>query len=157
MNDLNIDRINLVIEEIINKFSEVYLTKRYFGEFPNPCKEAFRLFTSGYCSIFAMILKGVFKEQAEYYLYEDGYIRHLIVKIGEYYYDVRGVVPPYEVELGILTKLDDPFEVPSLIPEDYLFGTHEKMYDDMIEICSQAGINYIKERGWMEDKNKKNL
>ena len=157
MDNLNPDRINLVVEEIIKKFSEVYLTKRYFGEFQNPRKEAYRLFTSGYCSIFAMILKGVFKDQAEYYLYEDGFIRHIVVKISGYYYDVRGVIPPYELELGNLEKIDDPFEVPSLIPEDYLFGTHEKMYEDMIEICSQAGINYLKERGWLEDENKKNL
>ena len=79
MNELNPDRINLIIDAIITEFSKIYLTKRYFGEFENPYKEAIRLFTSGYCSIFAMILKRVF-EDSTYYTYETSDTEHILVK-----------------------------------------------------------------------------
>ena len=153
MNELNPDKINLIIEEIIAEFSKIYLTKRYFGEFENPRKEAIRLFTSGYCSIFAMILKRVF-EYSTYYTYETFDTEHILVKIGDYFYDVRGVVPPYELEGGRLDMLNDVFEVPFLVPEDYLNGSHEKFYEDMIEVCSQAGINYAKKRGFISSNTK---
>lgn len=153
MNELNPDRINLIIDAIITEFSKIYLTKRYFGEFENPYKEAIRLFTSGYCSIFAMILKRVF-EDSTYYTYETSDTEHILVKIGDDFYDVRGIVPNYELEGGRLDKLNDVFEVPFLIPEDYLNGSHEKFYEEMIEVCSQAGLNYAKMRGFISNNTK---
>ena len=143
---LNDDQIALIIEAMLNKFSEVYLTPKYFGSYPNPYAEALYMFTNGYCAIFAASLKGVIPS-SQYYVCN----KHIVLKIDDAFYDARGYIPLEELASD-LYPINDIFEVPSLLPYDYLTTDKVKFYDDMISSMMEAGTSYINKRGWQKHK-----
>ena len=150
MSTLNPDQISLIISKMSEEFAKIYLTKEYFGDFPDKDAEVIRLFLNGYCAIFALALKKVIPE-ASFYLYQaEG--KHILINIYNYFYDIRGLVAPSFLENGSLEKINDVFEVPSVIPEDYLFSTNSEFYETLIIVLAQAGLDYEESRGWTKVK-----
>lgn len=144
MNDLNPDKISLIINEMIEEFSSCYLNKYYYGDLPNKEEEAIRIFMNGLCAIFALSLKEVFP-QGKYFLWltKDGG-KHLLLNIDHNFYDIRGYVPDYTLN-GFLEEVNIE-ECISLFPYDYF--ENESFYEDMIKILSTRGKNYIRQRNW---------
>ena len=143
---LNDDQIGLIIEAMLNKFSDVYLTPKYFGSYPNPYAEALYMFTNGYCAIFAASLKGVIPSGL-YYVCN----KHIILKINDTFYDARGYLRSEELA-GDLYTINDILEAPGLLPHDHLITDKVKFYDDMIKCLVEAGEQYVNYRGWQKYK-----
>ena len=77
------DTVHSVIEDLNEKFTFVL-----HKHFPNaPHYNSFQYYMEGSCVYFAEILHEVFKGYAKYCLREG----HALVKIGDYYYDARGM------------------------------------------------------------------
>lgn len=145
---LNPDQISLIINRMNESFSDKYLTKEYFGENPYKDEETKRIFLNGYCALYALALKEVIP-QAEYYFFktqEGG--KHIVLQVDGNFYDARGFINLNFLKDGKLEKIQDVFEVPSVIPEDYLFGHNEMFYDGMIKTLAKAGKDYQNLRGW---------
>ena len=152
MENLNPDQISLVIAIMGKVFAQHYLTKEYFGEFLNWEYETYRIFTNGYCAIFALALKKVFP-QSNFYLYKNKEgAKHILLKINEYFYDISGFVPNSFLFDGQLEEMTDILEAPSIVPEDYLSNQHNDYYEKMINIMSTAGLDYIAKRNWSKIK-----
>lgn len=134
------EQIILVINAILDKFQSVYCTPRFYGEFT----KAKNKFLEGYCGILAIILKNIFPE-GEYYHFGNAKMGHILLKIEDYFYDATGIVTKEFLEIGTLTKLDNIYEATSTLPWDFLYdNTKVKYYDEMIEVCTEAGKEALK-------------
>lgn len=106
------------IEEIINMLAFKYQNKTQ--------EDAVRTFTEGFCYYFAIMLKKIFKDEAEIYTTMNAG-HHAIVKIGENFYDVNGNIKKYFDRNGdIKNKID---------PSDYL-PTKEEYFLLFIDWCN---------------------
>lgn len=159
----NPDRVYLVIQEMMKPFDTYYLTKLYYGgDFANLLEERERLFTSSMCGIFALMLKKVIPE-SQYYIIEGNHprnpnevVKHIIVKIEDYFYDATGIVRKEFIALGP-TKLQGETELFPILPLDYQDGSMTAFYEEMMALCVASGRKYAIKRGWLtpvEDKKK---
>lgn len=80
----NVDKIHAIINEIVNSFGEVIEKHE-----PHHHKDPYSYFLDGHCTTFVKILDDIFDGNLE--IYSNQY--HVIVKIGDNFYDVRGMIP----------------------------------------------------------------
>ncbi len=129
------EKIIAVIKAILEEFQSVYCTPRYYGEHTNPVEK----FTQGYCGIFALILKNIFEEGIFYYIGNDK-MGHILLKIGNNFYDATGKVPSSFLNSGTLEELSSIYEVTNALPWDFLYDSEKtSYYDEMIDRCTLAG------------------
>ena len=138
MEDRN-EEIIAVIKAILEEFQSVYCTPRYYGEHVIPLEK----FTQGYCGIFAIILKNIFNEGIFYY-FSNEKIGHILLKIGDNFYDATGKVNEEFLKMGTLEELSSVYEATNALPWDYLYNSEKtSYYDKMIEVCTEAGKHVL--------------
>ena len=120
--DILIYYINLALEPVIPQYHNVN-----------------SFFLTGRCNIYAQILADIFGKYATVYDNHD----HVITKIGNHYYDVRGLIDQYE-------NLNEYKETPlEYLKEPLIFGIgnyKEDFDEEIIKIGVNAGNKYIKSR-----------
>ena len=77
---------NLDIEKLIYILNHVF--PDFYYKYNRLCRDAISFYYSGHCTSFARILYAIFNENVSFFAYNS----HVITKIGNNYYDIRGCV-----------------------------------------------------------------
>lgn len=129
MVDNEIELVLLVISKINNYFSKKYKRDPYL------------YYTSGHCYYYAKILQEFFPNSKMYYN-----TKHIIIKIGDFFYDVQGIFPIYEH--------NDYIEIEDAMHEEYvkmiLTPTNNQkaleIYDDILSMINKSNKLITKSR-----------
>lgn len=105
---------NTIEKFISNPFNVEKVIREINAQFPivveqyipnNPHRDATQYFRSGSCPVYAEILHDTFEGYAQYY----DSASHVIVKIGNYYYDVGGIFSKEYLEKGDFVYCPDDY------------------------------------------------
>ena len=120
----NVDKIHAVINEIVDN---IILPQE---------QDVYSYFLHGHCNIFINILDNIFQDDISFYYNES--TNHIIGKIGNNFYDVRGYLNTSELDGYTYIEKDYFYYLVDI----HLIGNYDKTYDEsIINIGTNFGKN----------------
>jgi hypothetical protein len=105
---------------------------------PEP-QNIYTYFLTGHCNVYAEILVKVFEGHA----IPCSNVGHIVVKIGEYYYDVEGIIPSSTIEPTEFQEMsnDELYD----ISNTGLGAFRNEIDDELIELGAAIGKEHLEE------------
>lgn len=144
MNEITISAILSIIKLLNDNFNKLY--NKYQNELlkklnisvsnDNIPYSPYNYYLNGHCASYSRILCNIFKEDSIKYYSED----HVITKIGNYYYDVAGLINPQDIKnYHIVDEIGYHYINTWFNNSDYI---EEQIEQELINI----GLNHINEQ-----------
>lgn len=144
MNEITISAILSIINLLNDNFSKLY--NKYQNELlkelnipvsnDNIPYRPYDYYLNGHCASYSRILCNIFKEDATQYYSSE----HVVTKIGNYYYDVAGLIYPQDIKnYHIVDEMGYHYINTCFNNSDYI---EEQIEQELINI----GLNHINEQ-----------